>query len=79
MNSRVEYFRPAACASDGHQLTEEGSLGRETTQMKAQSCEQDEGITQAGAKGAHHTGAGEAARSGQAQGARTKPSDLQLL
>ena len=79
MDSRMGHFSTAVCASNSHKLTQEGSLGEEIAQVKAQSCQKDEGTSQAWAKGAHHTGPGRAARSGQAWSARTKFSDLQLL
>lgn len=50
MDSKIGHFRVAVSPSGGHQLTEEGSLGGETAQVKAQSCEEDEGTSQAGAK-----------------------------
>lgn len=45
MDSRVGHFRVAVRASDGQQLTEEGSLGEETAQVKTQSFEDDEGTS----------------------------------
>lgn len=51
----------------------------EIVQAKAQSCEKDEGTSQAGVKCSNCNGAGGAARSGQALSARTKLSDLQML
>lgn len=48
MDSRVGHFRAPVCASDGHQMTEDGNLGGDTAQAKVQSCEKDEGTRKAG-------------------------------